>query len=140
MNICFEIKIIDNLIMRKIIKSNNLEKGLIPPGQGRIIKYLVDHQDNDVYQKDLEKEMLLRKSTLSGILDTMEKNELIKRENIGKSNKIVLLPKSIYFSDKVKEKINNFEKEIEKGISSQELVLFMNVLNKIKKNLEDQND
>ena len=47
--------------------------------QIKIIKYLFFNSDKIIYQKDIEKELGLRGSTASGILNTMEKNNFIIR-------------------------------------------------------------
>ena len=69
-----EIKKIDNLTIRKMIslaKQENIDT--LSPSQLMIIKYLSE-SEKDVYQKDLEKSFPLRKSTICGIIKTMQKN------------------------------------------------------------------
>ena len=62
--------------------------------QIHIIKYLLDNKDCEVYQKDFETLLNIRKSTISGILSTMEKNKIIKRlpAESGKGKLIELTP------------------------------------------------
>ena len=74
-----EIKTIDNLILRRILNEAKGEESFVKtPYQAIIFKYLVTNQKNKVYQHTLEKELNLRRSTISGILDTMEKKVLLK--------------------------------------------------------------
>ena len=78
--VAFEIKRLDNLINRKILKylkKENIKN--ISHVQAEILRYLYVNRDNTVYQSDIEKEADIRRSTVSGILKTMEKNGLIKR-------------------------------------------------------------
>ncbi len=78
----YEIKNLSNLVKRRIIEEtskSNLD-GLTGM-QGWIIGYVYRHSDhNDVFQRDLEKEFNIRRSTATGILQLMEKNGLINRE------------------------------------------------------------
>ena len=56
-NIIFEIKVIDNMINRKIInrtKKANIPYGLSPV-QLKILHYLFLHTKDTVYQRDIEK-------------------------------------------------------------------------------------
>ena len=74
--IAFEIKKLDNMIERKIFKG--IDKLKLTNTQVRILKYLCDNKDKVIYQSSIEKEVSVRRSTISGILNTMEKNNLIK--------------------------------------------------------------
>ena len=73
--------IVMNLIKRKCAKMDNSKcEGAITPKQGIVLGFIHAQikQGNDVYQKDIEKEFSLRRSTASEILALMEKNEIIK--------------------------------------------------------------
>ena len=53
--------------------------------QRHILNYvLFESLGRDVYQKDLEEAFHIRKSTVTGILQLMEKNGFIKRESVEK--------------------------------------------------------
>ena len=73
-SIGLEIKKIDSLIVRKIIACNKDSLCQLTPVQIVVIKYLIKNKNSIVYQKDIEKKVGLRKSTVSGILGTMIKN------------------------------------------------------------------
>ena len=45
--------------------------------QSWIVRYLYDHGEEDVFQKDLESQFSVRRSTMTTILQLMEKNGLI---------------------------------------------------------------
>ena len=47
--------------------------------QMQIIKYILKHDGKTIYQRDLEEVFNLRRATISGILKTMEKNNVIIR-------------------------------------------------------------
>ena len=77
----FEVKVISNLIQRKI-DSTASGRGLakLTPMQGWIIDYIYNNQnENDIFQRDVEAEFTIRRSTATGILKLMEKNGLITR-------------------------------------------------------------
>ena len=96
------------------------------------------NKDKIIYQSDIEKEMDLRRSTISGILKTMEKNGLIKREdskNDTRKKEVSLTDLSTQKHKEMKEKINKFEKEMLKGISLEEEKVFFRVIDKLLNNL-----
>ena len=66
--------------------------------------------DKEIYQKDIEKNFVVRRSTASGILDTMEKNGMLMRipsDFDARSKRIVL-------TDKFISKVEFLENLIEK--------------------------
>lgn len=79
-SILSQIKSLEKLIVRNItgIGFQNIE-AIPTPTQMQIIKYILENNDKEVYQRDLEKVLNLRRTTVSGVLQTMEKNNLIKR-------------------------------------------------------------
>lgn len=135
-NITLQIKKIDILIFRKIISNYKDVKNMSPIQIG-ILMYLIKNEN--VYQKDLEKNFDVRRSTISGILKTMEKNDLIKKEGSNldaRSKRIILTNKSIKLSNNILKNINEFETQIRKGITKEEIDIFFNIVDKIKSNLE----
>ena len=74
-----EIKDFLNLAMRFNKKEEMCDIKITNYAQFQVVKYLFDHEGEDVVQKDFEMALHVRKSTVSGILDTMEKNNIIVR-------------------------------------------------------------
>lgn len=133
----FEIKTLDNMINRKIC--NSIEKISISHTQASILRFLYNNQDKIIYQTDIEKEVDVRRSTISGILDTMEKNNLIKRKSSKKDarkKEIALTTSSLNKHKEVDKKIASFEDNLLKGIDEKELIVFINVIDKLKENLK----
>ena len=48
-------------------------------GNGWILKYLARHEDQDVYQKDIEEHFSITRSTVSKVVKLMEEKGLIQR-------------------------------------------------------------
>lgn len=133
-NVIKKIKELDILIGRNIIKEK------MPPTQMAIIGYLVNHKSEVVYQSDLEKVFQFRRSTLSGILDTMEKRELIKRvssNSDGRKKQIVLTEKTICRYLSIKKRIDIFSNKMVNGIDLKELNIFYSVIDKMKNNIKE---
>lgn len=139
-NIAFEIKTLDNMICRKIItetKKLKIPFGLSPV-QIKILHYLYKHPDESIYQRDIERIIESRRSTTSGILDTMEKNNLIKRissEKDARSKQIILTEYSNKLAKIMIKQKETFDKNIQNSITTKEMEIFFKVTNKIKNNI-----
>ena len=69
-----EIKAVNHLMHRKMLESaakNGVDKVTIM--HGWIIAYLYNNQDNDIFQKNLESEFSISRSSVTNILQLMEK-------------------------------------------------------------------
>lgn len=111
--------------------------------QFQIVKHLIDHDGEEVYQKDFESVLNIRKSTISGILDTMEKNKIIIRlsKEDGSRGKIVRLSsESLNCKKEMCNMISQIEERIIEGISESELETFYGVIDKMKKNIEKEGE
>ena len=139
--VLFKIKELDKKIVRTILKENSdINISPLTSTQIQILKYMIEHQNEDVYQKDLENVLNLRRATVSGVLQTMEKNNLIKREiyeNDVRVKKIILNEKTKSIFLKNKQKIDEIEKNITKNISKKDLDKFTQIIDKLITNLNE---
>lgn len=134
-----EVKVVSNLIKRSLAQTaafDNLEH--LTGTHGWVIKYLYDHRDRDVYQRDLETDFSVRRSTITGIIQIMEKNGLVVRESVkndARLKKLVLTEKAIQIHFMVEETIKEFDKNLCHGITEEEMEVFFRVMEKMKDNL-----
>lgn len=106
--------------------------------QSWIVRYLYDHGEEDVFQKDLESQFSVRRSTMTTILQLMEKNGLIKKESVSRDarlKKLILTPVAIEMQDRIRSGIDTLEAKMREGISDKDLDTFFSVAEKIKENL-----
>ena len=106
---------------------------------GWVIGYLYDNRDHDVYQRDLETQFSIRRSTATGILQLMEKNELILREPVesdARLKKLVLTEKALDIHKMVEEDRKRTEEQLTKDIDAQELAIFRKALKQMNRNME----
>ena len=109
----------------------------ITPAQSKIIISI--YEKGEQCQRQLESFVTCNKSTLSSILDTMEKNGYIVR----KDSKDDCRKKIITLTDKAIDVVNILSDDskkildsLSKDISDEECLIFSSVLNKIIKNME----
>ncbi|MDD3340105.1 MAG: MarR family transcriptional regulator [Lachnospiraceae bacterium] len=140
-SIGFEVKTLSNIIKRSL--ENEVFAGELQEMsgmQGWIIKYLA-HQDQtkDFFQKDIEKKFDIRRSSATGVLQTMERNGLIRREPVesdARLKKLVLTQKAIILHQQIDKRFDRFDEKLHGGISQEELEVFFRTIDKVKKNLE----
>jgi len=108
---------------------------------GRIIKFLYDNQDKDIFQKDIETLLSVRRSTVTTIIKCMEKNGLITRMSVtsdARLKKLLLTEKARSIHKSIGEEIEKTERLARKNISDDELEIFFSVLDRIKNNLRTE--
>lgn len=140
-SISLEIKKLDSLIVRSIIQDTRKSKYNLTPAQIFIIKYLSKNKRKTMYQKDIEKKIGLRKSTISGIIKTMQKNNIIMSidsKSDLRSKEIVLTKDGLKLERLMRKKEKDFEKLLEKDIDKKDLEIFYKVTMQIQNNLGEK--
>lgn len=136
----YQVKTLGALIGRLFV-CNDFSNKVIPPTptQMQIIEYILRHPNENVYQKDLENILNLRRATVSGVLQTMEKNHLIERVIDTEDSRV----KKIILNEHAKKMFESHEKKIEeiesiviKGLNEEELLQFLRVIKKMQDNLK----
>ena len=111
----------------------------ITVSQAYVIDFITDNIDRDVFQKDLEMEFDLKRSSVSLMLNNMEKYDLIKRIPVAEDarlKKIVLTEKAVEISKKISIAIDSVEGKLTESMEQDEINTFLNLLNKIRTNIE----
>ena len=140
--VLFEIKSLEKILVRYMFNDFNINN--IPsPTQMQIMNYMFENNLDYVYQKDLENVLNLRRATVSGVLQTMEKNGLLKRvidSDDTRVKKVILNPETKKKFAQRKEKLLILENLITKNISNSELETFYIVIDKMKNNIKEYNN
>ncbi len=128
-----------NLAIFKMISARYKKMNLdVTPVQSRIIMYIYENNEA-LCQKDIEKFITCNKSTLSSVLQTMEKNGLIERVDSQSDfrRKIIhLTEKSLNVVHLLKKDDEYLSQIISQDITEQEIASFQEVIKKMKKNIE----
>ena len=138
-HIGFEMRRISNLIKRNIdnaMSGKNFEK--LTGMQGRVIGYLYHNMGKEVFQKDIENEFSIRRSTATTMLQTMEKHGLIKRvsvESDARLKRIILTEMAIKRHKIFETEIERVENGVLAGLTNDEADTLFKLLDKIKSNL-----
>lgn len=138
--IAMELGKVSNIIKRAFAKIEVREQLEEATGKNSwIILYLAEHQNENIYQKDIENTFSIRRSTVSNMLKLMERKGYIHRESVdsdARLKKLVLTQKALDADRMLKEQLNEKEQLMKRDIPDDELETFYRVLDKIRSNIE----
>lgn len=143
-HIGFEIKLASKLITRAMGNMEAMECANEMTGtHAWILRYLYENRDKEMFQRDIEKQMNIRRSSATGLLKLMEKNGLIYREPVdydARLKRIVMTEKAVALHNSIDRDIENMEKRISKGLSEEEEKMLLSLLRRVQKNLQDETE
>ncbi len=136
----FQIRTLSHLVKRVIDQTAFSGEEVHPTGvQGWIIGYLYENRDKEVFQRDIQQQFSIRRSTVTGILQLMEKNGLITRSSVERDarlKKLELTPKAIELHERVGRSIRKMEEHLSQSLTSEEKAEFIRLCEKIRANLQ----
>ena len=149
--ILYQVKTLHKLVVRYFIKDEDFitkvkkEKinSVLTPTQMEIIEYIKENENKEIYQKDLENVLNLRRATVSGVLQTMEKNGILERiahPSDARAKRIILNKNAERLFTVGEHKVKELESIITKNISAEDISIFSNVLNKMINNLKEEKE
>ena len=132
------LRTLSNLIKRHILNTSSDTE--ITGAQGRVLHFIIaQSQHTAIFQKDIEEEFNLRRSSATVLLQLLEKNGLIKREAVSydaRLKQITVTGKGEKIKEQVMEDIKTLEKKLLHNISQDDLEVFFKVTKQMIKNLE----
>ena len=106
-----------------------------------IICYLADHADEDIYQRDLEKNLCLCRSAVSKIVALMEKNGLIERARVASDErlkKLVLTDRGRQYTDQVRADCLRIEQQLTAGFTAEEKAQLLSLMERMRNNITEE--
>ena len=94
---------------------------------GWIIRYLYENREQDIFQKDIEQRFAVGRSTVTNLIQLMEKKGFVKRESVkqdARLKKVILTEKGIASQESFEDIVEHIEEELSEGISEEELHIF----------------
>lgn len=135
------IYILSNQMKRQYVVSDDVLA--LTPIHKRVLYFLFINPDKKIYQKDIEKEFNIRKSTATGILQLMEKNGFINREvceSDRRLKQIKLAQKSYDINEQLITEAINLEQKVIKGIDEKDLETAIAVMKQMVVNLDKMDE
>ena len=133
-----EIDILSNKFKRVI--NHKVSQYGVTGIQGKIIGFIrFESEKRDVFQKDIEEEFDIRRSSVTSVITLLEKNGYVKRVSFmqdARLKKLVLTDKGIELHNKVHNDFEDFEDYVKGELTKEELDKFMDILNRLSKRIE----
>lgn len=140
--VAFKIKSLNNQIRRLFERSTLSGAAAEFTGlQYGMIHFISDNSgDKNVYQRDIEAEFNVRRSTASQMLKSLERLGVIVREtehSDGRLKRIILTEKGKKLDEAARDNVIRIQERLVRGIGKRELEQFLETLDKISKNAGD---
>ena len=74
-SVLYQIRTLENIVIRNFICDSNMEFKKLrkpTPSQMQIMDYILNHSEDEIYQRDLEEVLNLRRATVSGVLQNIQ--------------------------------------------------------------------
>lgn len=134
------LRILSNLVRRKIENELNQRGMEVSSSQARIIGFVYrQSQNRNIYQRDIEVEFDIRRSTVTNTLQLLEKNGYITRVSVDEDarlKKILLTDKGIAIHEVIMKSILEVEDELNSVYTREELEELFYLLEKLHAVLE----
>ena len=135
-----QIRRVDNLIFRKInqfARENGVEQAT--PMHGWIIEYLYRHRNTPVFQRDIEREVSITRSTVTNILQLMERKGYIERRSVpqdARLKQLVLTEEGIRFHENTIRSFHQTDDYVAGLLTEEENTELLRLLNKLRDALQ----
>lgn len=135
-----QLRRVDNLIFRKInqfARANGVEQAT--PMHGWIIEYLYRHRDEPVFQRDIEREFSITRSTVTDILQLMERKGYIQRQSVpqdARLKQLVLTEEGVLFHEKTILSFHQTDDYVAGLLTEEENAELLRLLNKLREALK----
>lgn len=106
--------------------------------QSRVLHYVIEYSDHEIFQKDVMEAFGLRSSTATELLKKMEDNGLIQRIPCpydARLKRIVPSEAALEHKEAVEAGLDELEKQLTQGISREDLEQFNRILKRMISNI-----
>jgi DNA-binding MarR family transcriptional regulator len=124
--------------VRRFLDASFARMGLTGP-QGAILHFIYTQgKHRDIFQRDVEAEFDIRRSSVTSVLQGLEQGGFIRRENVENDRrlkKLTLTDKAVKISKHIAELIDQTNKMLIKNLNRQDIDYFDKLLEKIDGNI-----
>lgn len=143
-NVAIDIKVLNNLILRDLEQRSRLMAGDVISGvNGMIMGYILTHSDREVYQRELEDEFGLTRSTISKVVNLMERKGLIERvpaEHDARQRLLRLTESARELAGKIQQESAMVSTRLLKDFDESEIDALTGYIGRMTQNMRREND
>lgn len=138
--IAAQMRRVNNLIARRMnvySKANGVED--ITPMHAWIMSYLYRNREKEIYQRDIERDFSITRSTVTNILQLMEKKGYIRRMSVpqdARLKRLVLTDAGAQAHQQIMRSLRQTDQYITSLLTAEENAELLRLLNKLRAGLE----
>lgn len=130
-------------MFRREMEANIRSIGLegISASNAWIIGYLAYNEGKDIFQKDIERNFRIGKSSIAGTLKMMEEKGIIIRQSVegdARLKKVCLTEKGRECSHRMEQGKEELEQKVSRGLTEEEMEFFFQIIKKMQNNLSNE--
>lgn len=132
-------RLLDKAIYYKGLLNTNGDA--VTARDGWMLGYLYHRRDKEVFQKDMEADFHMAKSSVTAALQGLEKNGYIRREPVERDarlKKIVVTERGIRLHDSIKQSIEDMERKLAADLTPEQRQQLFAMWEQIKHRLEQE--
>lgn len=133
-----EMREVQQLLHRKYELKKEQQSEKLTQVQVHVLMYIHRH-DGQVFQKDIEQHLKVRRSTATQILNVLERESYVERmrlESDARMKEIVVTDKTLALIDSMEKHMKETESMLRVNISDNDMETFFKVIDQIKENLK----
>ena len=132
---------LDNILYRNMLAiGKRYDYDQLTVMNGWILHYLSMNEGKEVFQKDIENEFGITRSTVTGIIKLMEQKGFITRISVPKDarlKQLVLTDMGRKYEEQMGFQMRQNNLQLQKNITEEEMETFLRVIDKIKQNVKE---
>ena len=132
---------LDNILYRNMLAiGKRYDYDQLTVRNGWILHYLSMNDGKEVFQKDIENEFGITRSTVTGIIKLMEQKGFITRISVPKDarlKQLVLTDMGRKYEEQMGSQMRQNNLQLQKNITEEEMETFLRVIDKIKQNVKE---
>lgn len=138
--IAAQMRRVNNLISRRMnlySKANGVEE--ITPMHGWIMSYLYRNRDKEIYQRDIERDFSITRSTVTNILQLMERKGYIRRQSVAQDarlKRLMLTEEGARAHEQMMLSLRQTDNYIKSLLTEEENAEMLRLLNKLREGLK----
>ncbi len=137
-----ELHAVFNLIKRRIDESEHLQfVHKITGTNGWIIAYLANNAGKDIFQKDIEQEFTVARSTASRVISLLVDKGLVTRTPVdydARLKKLELTKEALALHEDIDSHISGIESRLTDGFSQEEVIQLQGFIERMKRNMSKE--
>ena len=132
---------LDNILYRNMLAiGKRYDYDQLTVMNGWILHYLSMNEGKEVFQKDIENEFGITRSTVTGIIKLMEQKGFITRISVPKDarlKQLVLTDMGRKYEEQMGSQMRQNNLQLQKNVTEEEMETFLRVIDKIKQNVKE---